>query len=253
MANENKRDIALATNFRERQRLCQHLNYCDGQSSHQCILSLTAIFYSAPLLRNRVELTTRHYSQIRSVKLNLVITDFTKDSLKFNKNDYNFQLSAQTLMNSNDDSIQLGLIKAVLDRNTDFNSLVRYYLDFDAASKADLIELFSVDSLTGQLSLRRREFASDRNNFNKEFLFYVEAMSQCGDESPLRSRAVVRVRVVDLEAKQLHVTQLLSNINLTESFECVKLTSEELATESRIALAQVGTILEFKHLWRIRI
>jgi len=123
--------------------------------------------------------------------------------------------------------------------NVDFNPAVEYYLDFDADTKAEYIDLFDVEASTGQLTLNRKNFAANDNNFNKDFVFFVDAQVQCATESPLRRRTTVRVHVANLNATNMHVTNLIETRNLTRSFECIKLTHRDFELNTKLALTQV--------------
>jgi len=134
------------------------------------------------------------------------------------------------------------MIKAELTYNADFNSAIQYYLDFNTDTKAEYISLFNLDSTTGQLTLNKKNFEADENNFNKEFVFFVDAQVQCASESPLKRRTTVRVYVVNLNGTNMQVTDLVDTKILTDSYKCIKLTNREFELDTKLALTQVSQV-----------
>jgi hypothetical protein len=242
VTKRNNQEVILTDEIKGRQQLCSSMKYCEevSKDQHYCILALNVVFYAGIPVQQFLQRTTRHYSQIDSVKLKLVVSDFTGDSLNFKKSDYNFQLNSESLLLAGSDLLSLGMIKAELNFNVDFNPAIEYYLDFDADTKAEYIDLFDVEASTGQLTLNRKNFAANDNNFNKEFVFFVDAQVQCATESPLRRRTTIRVHVANLNATNMHVTNLVETSDLTRSFECIKLTHRDFELNTKLALTQVS-------------
>ena len=266
--SKNIQKIVLTSQYTHRPSLCANLKYCQNnqKSSYQCNLSLNLIFYSFPVPRvlsyiSENDASSIHYSQIKSVHINLIVSDFTGDSLHFKESRYNFELNSESLMrlvnriknkiNYQNNFFLVGYVKAELNLNIDFNTEVRYYLDFNADTKSELIELFNVNAENGELSLNREKFLKNSKNlFNRELEFFVDAQVQCaGGESGggiLRRRQLIRVYVVDYEslaaAERVQVTQLVETSQLAATYECIQLNSKELLglfLNTRIALAQV--------------
>ena len=192
-----------------------------------------------PSLYSSEKPTQPTINKIKSVKLNLVLSDFTKDHINFAQDSYTFQLNSKTLLANKDNSVALGFITAFMDVNSEFNSHIKYYLDLEAETKAEFTELFELNSETGLLKLNRERFLGDVNNFNRRFEFHVEALSQCASEAPLKNRTTIAVTVLDLNQTQFQVLNLSDTKRVTASYECVRLTRDMLAANKVIALAQV--------------
>ena len=225
----DKKQIVLKQSI-TRLDICDAVKYCNGQESlnKKCTLGLNLIFYSSE---------TRYFDHIKPVKLSILINDFTSDNLKFQNSLYRFQLSSDDLLKSKNNLVSYGNIKAEMTINTDFNNGIEYYLDFNPEDKSELTALFQLQPETGNLLINKSEFLRNRNNFNKEFVFYVDAISQCSNENPLRNRSTIRVNVTNLNETSLHVTDLVETKSLTDSYECVKLTMKDLANNEKIALS----------------
>lgn len=228
----DKKEIVLKQSI-TRLDICKSVKYCNAQESlnKKCTLGLSLIFYSSE---------TRYFDHIKPVQLNILINDFTTDHLKFQKNEYQFDLSSDAMLKSNSNMLSLGHIRAEMTINTDFNNAVEYYLDFSPEDKSELTSLFQIQPENGNLLINKSLFLRNRNNFNREFVFYVDAISQCANENPLRNRSTVRVNVTNLNESSLHVTDLVETKSLTKSYECVKLTMKDLANREKIALSQVN-------------
>lgn len=241
--SQNKKDIVLSNEFQSRVSLCSSLKQCDNELSsiHKCVMSMNVIFYSSSIesQQRQIQTSTRYINKIKSVKLNLVLSDFTNDFLRFAQDFYTFKLTSKTLLTTTDDFVSLGFISAFMTMNSEFNTNIKYYLDFKSENKAEFIDLFEMNAGTGLLKLNKKQFLSESNNFNRKFEFYVDAQSQCSTEGPLRNRTTITLSVLNLNQTQFQVTNLIDVKRLSSTYECVKLTRKELVANKMIALAQV--------------
>ena len=219
----------------DRLSLCQHIKHCDKQldSDSTCLLSLNLIFYLSGLSEQV------YLNQLKSVKLNILVNDYGSDILNFDKSIYDFEINAKSLQASNENLFSLGSVVARMLVNVDLNSGVKYYLDFNAENKEELTKLFQINTNTGLLLLNKEHF--NPSYLNREFVFYVDAISQCGlMQKSLRNRSSIHVNIFNegMNATKWEVTHLISTKRLGNSIECLQLAANDLS-QTTIALAQV--------------
>ena len=178
-------------------------------------------------------------NQIKSIKINLIISDLSKDHLSFNRdfNEFNVDIN-ELIENLNEDMIIIGELKASLRIDKDLNQLVKYFIDLKDEDKSKYAQLVHIDN--GLLKINKTIIQS--LNTLTRFEFHVDAIVQCSStQKPIRNRTMVILNLIH----KTHMRFSYRSTNLTETkiissnTECLLLKEKDLISNSMIALTQI--------------
>jgi predicted transcriptional regulator YheO len=247
--------------------LCASLKQCANTPATpgQCSVNLNQILY----LTRPSSSVDGYFSQIKLVKIDLLVADFDSDYLQFNSSsNYDFKISQLQLNRSQSQQMPIGFVNGSSVKNADLNTLIRYYLEFKSENRTfKLLDMIKIDEISGLVSLslaNKNELVSMLSSTNDQIEFYVNARMQCSsNQTPLFNKTRVTLTLVTNEAsylpQQLNETRLTApaaalRANLTSlmatrplritdtNSQCIKLNKQDLATSDNstlIALAQL--------------
>ncbi|CAF0887701.1 unnamed protein product, partial [Brachionus calyciflorus] len=229
----NKTSIEI-TQGTSRESFCNSIVTCTLQpNSTQCILDLSLIVY----INN--ESNKSNFNEIKLVKLQLLLSDWSNDYLYFDQLSYEFRFDPQQEYLS-DDMHEFGIVKATSFQNSDLNNLVRYYIDFEEKSKVDLMELISINQQTGSLIVNRTKLISQK--FASDYVFYVDALIKCSqNQKPLYNRTEVKLSFQSDKAIKpiINLISLVEQKKLGFKQQCFKISQNDFLNSNKIALAQI--------------
>jgi hypothetical protein len=253
-------NVQAASNL-TRSHICLNLKHCNSNenSTSQCLVNLNQILY---LTKPNSSIET-YFSQIKLVKIDLLVSDFHNDRLIFDSDVYNFQLSHSQLTRSQLHQLPIGLVRATSRNNSDMNDLIKYYLEFKSDDETyKLIDSINIDESTGALSLNMKNRNEILSFLSQKLELYVNARMQCSaNQSPLFNRTLVTLTLIKNDTNvsasseiksasntlKVSLTSLVAarTLKITDtSNQCIKLTKTDLSlnsadNSSMIALAQL--------------
>ena len=189
-----------------RAALCSQLAHCTHTKStttttsstppHTCLFDVTLLVYlsNSNSNSNSTAIASHHHrivSEVRPIKLSLIVSDLTTDYLHFERLIYEFGVD----VSEEEEQLEtksVGSVRARLHEDAELDSLVKYYAEFRDVNERRLYSPWlSVDESSGRVSVKRRALSASRALLVE---FYVDAFVQCAlGQRPLHNRTLVRL------------------------------------------------------------